>query len=162
MRNEKVGFVFQSFNLLPRTPAIKQVMLPMLYSRRKTGAPHGSVPGRAKRWRMWGWATACTTDPTRLSGGQQQRVAIARALINNPPLILADEPTGNLDSHSGQEIMAILHGLHEQGATIVMVTHDPEIAGHASRIICLRDGSVAVGRRGGARDCLERNVGGKE
>jgi putative ABC transport system ATP-binding protein len=162
VRNQKVGFVFQSFNLLPRTQAIKQVVLPMLYSRRgKAGAEERQTRAR-KALEDVGLGDRLHHRPNEMSGGQQQRVAIARALINNPPLILADEPTGNLDSHSGQEIMAILRRLHGQGATIVMVTHDPEIAGHASRIICMHDGSVAADGNGSARDCLERGTGGKE
>jgi len=141
VRNHKIGFVFQSFNLLPRTTALQNVMLPMLY-----GGNHYSPPEREERalaaLEAVGLADRAQHRPNELSGGQQQRVAIARALVNDPPLILADEPTGNLDSHSSQEIMAILHELHARGRSIVMVTHEDDIAEHAERIICVRDGQV--------------------
>ena len=146
VRNQKIGFVFQSFNLLPRLSALENVMMPMLYvfsldlsaaeQRIRATAALESV-GLEKRIHH---------HPNQLSGGQQQRVAIARALVNRPPLILADEPTGNLDSKASVEIMDLLHQLHQQGVTVVMVTHEPDIASHAGRIICVRDGkTIAAG-----------------
>jgi putative ABC transport system ATP-binding protein len=142
VRNRHIGFIFQSFYLLSRTTAIKNVMLPMLYN-----SDHRlSISERAERARRMletvGLADRLHHQPQELSGGQRQRVAIARALINDPLLIFADEPTGNLDTRSGQEIMAILNELHARGRTIVMVTHEPEIAAHTQRTIHVRDGLV--------------------
>ncbi len=151
IRNRQIGFIFQSYNLLPRTTALQNVVLPLLYHR-NGGHP---VAERAERGRAMlaevGLGDRLDHQPHQLSGGQQQRVAIARALINDPVLILADEPTGNLDSHSGDEIMALLHRLHADGRTIVMVTHNPVIASHTDRTITLQDGRIDSDVRNGAR-----------
>jgi putative ABC transport system ATP-binding protein len=145
IRNQQIGFVFQTFNLLARTSALKQVMLPMQYTRNGKRIPLGERERRAREaLEMVGLGDRMDHQPTELSGGQQQRVAIARALVNNPPIIMADEPTGNLDSKSGAEIMEILQRLHEErGITVVMVTHDEELGALAERIVRLRDGLVA-------------------
>jgi putative ABC transport system ATP-binding protein len=139
VRNGKIGFVFQTFNLLPRFSALKNVEVPLIYS---------GVPARLRSEKAMpmlekvGLADRMTHKPTELSGGQQQRVAIARALVNNPPLLLADEPTGNLDSRSGTEILDILTGLNRQGVTIMIVTHDKDVAARCKRIINLKDGEI--------------------
>lgn len=143
IRNQKIGFIFQSFNLLPRLSALGNVMLPMFYNP-KDDVPDTEAESRAiAALESVGLGSRTTHFPNQLSGGQQQRVAIARALVNQPPLILADEPTGNLDSKTGVEIMEILDSLHKNGTTIVMVTHEPDIAQHAQRIVCVRDGLIS-------------------
>ena len=139
IRNKKIGFVFQSFNLLPRTTALDNVALPLIYD----GAGKDEREKRAKQvLEQVGLGDKLNSHPNQLSGGQQQRVAIARSLVNNPELILADEPTGNLDSKSGEEIMKIFEGLHKAGKTIIMITHEEDIARHARRRIRLKDGEI--------------------
>jgi putative ABC transport system ATP-binding protein len=147
VRNRQIGFVFQTFNLLARTSALKQVMLPMQYFRDGARIPANERRQRAEEaLRMVGLGDRMDHQPTELSGGEQQRVAIARALVSNPSIIMADEPTGNLDSQAGNEVMEILHRLHEErGITVVMVTHDEEIGGQAERIVRLWDGRVVNG-----------------
>lgn len=141
LRNQKIGFVFQGFNLLARTSALENVELPMLYSR--PSLPAGEQHSRAmKCLDMVGLGERYDHTPNQLSGGQQQRVAIARALVNEPKLLLADEPTGNLDSRTSIEIMGIFQRLNEQGMTVAMVTHELDIARYCRRVVVMRDGLI--------------------
>ncbi|RLD06594.1 MAG: macrolide ABC transporter ATP-binding protein [Chloroflexi bacterium] len=142
IRNKKIGYIFQSYNLLSRTTALDNVILPLQYDRVTERSAEERIVLAEKVLKMVGLDDRMHHQPQELSGGQQQRVAIARALVNNPVLIMADEPTGNLDSKSGEEIMQLLHDLHGEGATIVMVTHSSEIAAHTQRTIHLRDGKL--------------------
>jgi len=145
IRNKKFGFVFQSFNLLARTTALENVELPLLY--------WNQLAGREREDRAMasltkvGLAERVKHHPSQLSGGQQQRVAIARALVNEPQILLADEPTGNLDSKSEREVLEIFHGLHKSGLTVILVTHNQEIADHAQRTIRIRDGLIQEGSK---------------
>jgi putative ABC transport system ATP-binding protein len=155
IRSERIGFIFQSYNLLPRTTALKNVLLPLLYRRNGPGKLSGAqqVERAQAALETVGLGDRLHHRPQELSGGQQQRVAIARALVNDPLILLADEPTGNLDTTAGEEILAVLKDLHERGRTIMMVTHDPEIAAGAERVIFMRDGLIESdqhnGRAGG-------------
>jgi putative ABC transport system ATP-binding protein len=142
LRNRQLGFIFQAYNLLPRTDAVQNVMLPMLYDRHHSRTPQQRLALARAMLELVGLSDRGHHQPHELSGGQQQRVAIARALVNDPSLILADEPTGNLDSRSGIEIMGLLMSLHASGRTIVMVTHEATLASRADRILHMRDGQV--------------------
>jgi putative ABC transport system ATP-binding protein len=142
VRSLMIGFVFQSFNLLPRTSALDNVTMPLAYRRQNRVSPAERRQTALAALESVGLADRVHHMPNELSGGQQQRVAIARALVNDPALILADEPTGNLDTRSSEEIMGLLHELHRRGRTIVMVTHEPDIAHHTQRIITMRDGRL--------------------
>jgi putative ABC transport system ATP-binding protein len=144
IRNKEIGFVFQTFNLLPRATALHNVELPLIYN----GTPTEERQERAREaLRQVELGERMMHRPNELSGGQRQRVAIARALVNNPSILLADEPTGNLDSQTGEEIMALFARLHQQGNTIILVTHEPDIAQRAHRIIRLRDGKIEKDER---------------
>lgn len=139
IRNQRIGFVFQQFNLLPRTTALKQVALPLMYA----GTPRSERNSRAKEaLTAVGLGDRTHHKPDELSGGQQQRVAVARAIVVEPNIILADEPTGALDTKTGEELMELFNQMHEDGITIVMITHDREVAERAKRIVMLRDGLV--------------------
>jgi putative ABC transport system ATP-binding protein len=139
IRNKEIGFVFQTFNLLPRATALHNVELPLIYN----GTPADERLERAKKaLERVDLADRMNHKPNELSGGQRQRVAVARALVNSPSIVLADEPTGNLDSKTGDEIMALFENLHQQGNTIILVTHEHDIAQHAHRIIHIRDGKI--------------------
>ena len=144
LRNQKLGFVFQGFNLLPRTSALENVMLPMLYDRQHR---YPDPEARARRaLEQVGLGHRMNHLPNQLSGGQQQRVAVARALVTEPALLIADEPTGNLDSHMSEEIMALFRSLHAEGRTLIIVTHEQEIADSCSRILVLKDGQIREDR----------------
>jgi putative ABC transport system ATP-binding protein len=155
IRNQKIGFVFQGFNLLPRTTAIENVELPMLYDR--SGRKRDTHAIAAAALERVGLADRLDHQPSELSGGQQQRVAIARALVTQPALVLADEPTGNLDTRTSMEVMRLFQELNDQGITIVLVTHEPDIAAYAKRIVEVRDGKIrrdepVINRRSAAQD----------
>jgi len=145
IRNEKIGFVFQSFNLLARTSALENVELPLIYS-----SDSRSAKGRTEKarecLRVVGLAGREDHQPSQLSGGQQQRVAIARALINEPKLVLADEPTGNLDTKTSEEVIGVFQSLNDQGKTVVLITHESDIAEYARRVVVFRDGKLVEDR----------------
>ncbi len=141
LRSRSIGFVFQSYNLLPRTSALENVAAPLAYQ----GVGHRERTARAKAMlERLGLGERLDHEPTELSGGQQQRVGIARALVTDPAILLADEPTGNLDSQAGSEVIDLFHELHDAGRTIVLITHDPDVAAVADRQIHIRDGRIAV------------------
>ncbi len=139
VRNREIGFIFQTFNLLPRSSALENVMLPLIYAGINKVERQKTATETLRRVQL---ADRMTHRPNELSGGQRQRVAIARALVNNPSIVLADEPTGNLDSKTSVEIMGLLEAIHKQGNTIIVVTHEEDIALHAHRIIRLKDGQI--------------------
>ncbi len=153
IRNKKIGFIFQAFNLLPRTTAIKNVTVPLMYA----GIPKEERLKRAKKYlEMVGLKDRMEHTSNQLSGGQQQRVAIARGLAMNPAILLADEPTGNIASHQADEIMKIFEDLNDAGHTIVMITHEPDIARHATRIIMLKDGKIISDKKNTKRTKVAR------
>lgn len=153
IRNKKIGFIFQAFNLLPRTTTLQNVMLPMTYG----GVPKEKREDIATRYlQMVGLGDRLHHTSNQISGGQQQRVAIARALVMNPSILLADEPTGNIATNQAEEIMAIFEKLNDDGHTIVMITHEPDIAEHAKRIIHIRDGKISEDGNGHKRHILKK------
>lgn len=153
IRNRKIGFVFQAFNLLPRTTTLKNVMLPMAYG----GIPKEERQEIAEKYlRMVGLGDRLHHTSNQISGGQQQRVAIARSMVMNPAMILADEPTGNIASSQAEEIMGIFQSLNDEGRTIVMITHEPDIAEHAKRIIHIKDGHISADSSNHARRIITK------
>lgn len=151
IRNRQIGFIFQSYNLLPRTSALRNVMLPLIYQRSGSLSPSERTEKAMDALESVGLSDRAHHDPSEMSGGQQQRVAIARALINDPVLILGDEPTGNLDTKTGDEIMGLLNDLHVRRRTLVMVTHESYVAEQTERTIVLRDGLIEKDARNGVR-----------
>ncbi len=145
IRNQRIGFVFQTYNLLPRTSALENVELPLLYDH--DGRVKDARATAAAALERVGLGDRLEHEPSELSGGEQQRVAIARALVNNPAIILADEPTGNLDSRTSVDVMTVFQELNDQGITIVIVTHEPEIAQYAKRVVVMRDGRIVGDRQ---------------
>jgi putative ABC transport system ATP-binding protein len=155
VRNRRIGFVFQAFNLIPRTTALQNVELPLAYAGVKAAERHRRARAALA---LVGLADRAGHEPNQLSGGQQQRVAVARALVTAPALVLADEPTGNLDSHSTAEVLSVLDRLNQSGRTIVLITHEPDVADHARRLIRLVDGEVVTDTRQKPLPYLERTV----
>jgi putative ABC transport system ATP-binding protein len=156
IRNRELGFVFQGFNLLARTTALDNVELPLLYDR--TGRKLDSKALARAALERVGLGDRMDHQPNELSGGQQQRVAIARALVTNPTLILADEPTGNLDTHTSVEVLALFQELNAQGVTVVLVTHEPDIAAYAPRVVEMRDGLVVLDHATGRRAVADHDL----